>query len=134
MKITAKDILSEISFSTSKSSGPGGQNVNKVNSKVTLLFDVHNSQLLTVEQRNLILSKMASRISKDGILSINAQSKRSQLQNKEEALHKLDKLLAKAFTIKKKRKPTKPSKSAIKKRLDDKKKHSQKKSMRKGID
>lgn len=133
-KIKAKEILSELVFTASRSSGPGGQHVNKVNTKITLLFDVTNSHLLNEGQKKLIKEKLASRINKEGVLSIVAQNKRSQLQNKEAALKKLDKLLAKAFTFKKARKATKPSKAAVTKRLETKKRHSEKKKMRKGLD
>ncbi len=128
------DILTEISFLASKSSGPGGQHVNKVNTKMTLNFDIQASSILNDEQKKIILDKLASRINKEGKLSVTAQNKRSQLQNKEMALRKCDKLLAKAFAIKKPRKLTKPKKSAILKRLDDKKKHSEKKSMRRRLE
>lgn len=133
-RVKVKDLLPEIKFTSSRSSGPGGQNVNKVNTKVTLLFDVKNSQLFDETQRQLISEKLSSRINKEGLLSISAQNKRSQLQNKEVALKKLDKLLAKAFSIKKPRKLTKPKKSAVLKRLNDKKRHSEKKNMRKGLE
>jgi ribosome-associated protein len=129
-KVTVKNLLPEISFIASRSSGPGGQNVNKVNTKMTLIFDVGNSQVLNDDQRKIITEKLVSRISKEGVLTLNAQSKRSQLQNKEVALNKFDKLLAQAFTIKKTRKPSKPKKSAILKRLDNKKQQSEKKKMR----
>lgn len=133
-RFTTSQISSELSYSASKSSGPGGQNVNKVNTKVTLLFDVKNSQLINEYQRRVVFEKLSARINKEGILAISAQNKRSQLQNKEVALKKLDKLLAKAFTIKKLRKVTKPSKAAINKRLDAKKRLSEKKRFRKGLE
>jgi ribosome-associated protein len=129
-KIKASYLQPEITFLTSRSSGPGGQNVNKVNSKVTLQFDVQNSKLLSNEQKEIIVVKLASRINKEGILAFTSQNKRSQLQNKEVALMKLDKLLAKAFFIKKTRKSTVPKKGAIMKRLDNKKRHAEKKKNR----
>jgi ribosome-associated protein len=129
-KIKANNLLSEITFLTSRSSGPGGQNVNKVNTKVTLQFNVPNSQFLSDEQKQIIIEKLASRINKDGVLAIAAQNKRSQLQNKEVTLMKLDKLFAKAFYVKKARKATKPKKSAIMIRLNEKKRHAEKKKYR----
>lgn len=127
---TAQDFLPELLFTTSRSSGPGGQNVNKVNSKVTLKFDVHQSGVLTPEQKELILKKIGSRLTKEGTLLITAQDKRSQLQNKEEVLQKLDQLFIKIFTPKKHRKPTKPSKAAKHARIKEKKQRSEKKQWR----
>ena len=126
----AQDLLSELVFTTSRSSGPGGQNVNKVNSKVTLKFDVQQSVVLIPEQKELILKKISTRLTKEGTLLITAQDKRSQLQNKEEVLQKLDQLLIKIFTPKKQRKATKPSKAAKHARIKDKKQRSEKKQWR----
>jgi ribosome-associated protein len=128
--LTSALLSSELEFATSRSSGPGGQNVNKVNTKVTLRWNVKDSRLLTTEEKELLLQKLSSRLTVDGMLLITSQDKRSQLQNKEDAQLKLDQLLKKAFTKKKKRKPTKPSKSAVQNRLDKKKKHSDKKKWR----
>ena len=78
------DLLSsEIVFNASRSGGPGGQNVNKVNSKVTLQFDVVNSQILTEEEKSILKAKLASRMTREGVLLIHAQESRSQLDNKE---------------------------------------------------
>lgn len=130
-RILTPDILaSELEFATSRSSGPGGQNVNKVNTKVTLRWNVKNSDLLSQEEKELLLQKFSTRLTNDGTLLLTAQDKRSQIQNKEETLLKLELLLKLAFTKKKKRKATKPSKSSIKNRLDKKKKHSDKKKWR----
>ncbi len=127
----AIDLLNEIVFTTSRSSGPGGQNVNKVNSKVTLQLDITNSQVLTASQKQLINEKLSSRITSDGILVIQAQETRSQSGNKEIALEKLDALLQKAFQRKKVRRATKPSKAAKQQRLKKKKIVSEKKKWRK---
>ncbi len=132
--LKAFDLLNEIEFSTSRSSGPGGQNVNKVNTKVSLRWNVKESVLISEEQRELLLQKLSSRLTADGVLLIVSQEKRSQLQNKDDALLKLDDLLKRAFLEKKKRKATKPSKGAIQKRLDQKKIHSDKKRGRSGIE
>lgn len=132
-RVRNKDVTSELDFTASKSGGPGGQNVNKVNSKVTLRFDVQKSELLTEEEKEKISEKLANRISTDGVLIITAQSKRTQLQNKEAAIEKFNHLIGKAFARKKIRRATKPTKSSVKKRLDDKKKHSEKKKMRQNL-
>ena len=128
--VTASTLLRELQFSTSRSSGPGGQNVNKVNTKVTLKFDVSGSSVLTDEEKQILLNKLASRLTTDGMLLVSAQEKRSQLQNKEEAIRKFDKLLEKAFHKKRKRKPTKPSKGSIQSRINQKKQRSEKKKWR----
>lgn len=129
-KIDSTLLVSEIKFQTSRSSGPGGQNVNKTNTKVTLRFDVRNSALLTDEEKMIMLEKLASRLTSDGELMISAQEKRSQLQNKEEVLRKFDQLLQKAFVKKKPRKASKPSKAAVQKRIKNKKQHAEKKKWR----
>jgi ribosome-associated protein len=120
----------ELTFSVSRSSGPGGQNVNKVNSKVTLKFDLQQSQLLTVEEKEILLKKLASRLTTDGVLILTAQDSRSQIENKEIVIEKFEKVLKKAFEKRKVRKATKPSKSAVQKRVNQKKQHSEKKKWR----
>lgn len=133
-KIDIQRIKPELVFSTSRSSGPGGQNVNKVNSKVTLKWDISQSPSLTDELKNHLLTKLASRITTEGVLMIVAQDNRSQIQNKEEVMLKLEKLLIKAFEEKKPRKSTKPSKSSVQNRIEKKKKNSEKKQWRQKID
>jgi ribosome-associated protein len=128
--ITVALLGNEIEFQTSRSSGPGGQNVNKVNSKVTLRFNVRNSAVLTDEEKTILLNKLGTKLTTDGELIISSQDKRSQLENKESAVAKTDRLFQKAFEKKKKRKATKPSKSAVQKRLKSKKEHAEKKSNR----
>ncbi len=129
-KITAVLLANEIIFTTSRSSGPGGQNVNKVNSKVTLQFDVTGSEILTPEEKDIISGKLSSRMTREGILMLTAQDKRSQLQNKESVILKLEKLLVKAFEKKKIRRITKPSKGSIQVRIKKKKQLSEKKKWR----
>ena len=129
-QVTSQLVASELEFVTSRSSGPGGQNVNKVNTKVTLRWPVVASVILSSEERDTITQKLASRITLEGELVISTQDKRSQLQNKEAALAKLDELLTKAFVKKKKRKATKPSKVAVQKRIESKKRQGEKKKMR----
>lgn len=130
-KLSAAILLPELMLRASRSSGPGGQNVNKVNSKVTLKFDVRHSGLLTEEEKRTLLTRLASRLSTEGVLILTSQDKRSQLQNKEAVLTKLDALLIRAFEKRKARKATKPSKSAVQQRIEKKKLHSEKKQWRK---
>src|SRR5882757_4535157 len=125
-----EQLAAEIQYVVSRSSGPGGQNVNKVSSKVTLRFNVPNSVLLTVEQKEVILKKLASRLTKEGVLVISSQEKRSQLDNKAEVQSKLDQLLVNAFAVKKVRKASKVSKAATRARLQEKKHRSEKKQWR----
>ncbi len=121
---------SEIYFKTSRSSGSGGQNVNKVSTKVELNFDVSKSKLLTEEQKQIFFSKLNSRINSKGILKVISQETRSQFENKEIALKKFRELIAFAFHKPKKRVKTKASKSSKEKRLSSKKKHSEQKKNR----
>ena len=126
----AKDLIHELTFTTSRSSGPGGQNVNKVNSKVTLKFDVLHSSVLSQEQKELITKKLATRITTEGKLVLTSQENRSQIQNKEDVLSKLNDLLIKVFTLRKVRKATKPNKAAKHAREKSKKLRSEKKQWR----
>lgn len=129
----SSNFLQELIFKSSRSGGPGGQNVNKVNSKVTLTWDITNSRILTGEQKVLLLKKLLPHLTNKGVLFLTAQDKRSQLQNKETVLNKLDKLLQKAFTLRKVRKATKPNKAALRKRIQEKKHKSERKQLRKKI-
>lgn len=131
--INADYLMKELSFNATGSSGPGGQHVNRVNTKVNLRFDIVNSVLLTNDEKQLILNRLSSKITGRGFLRLSAQAERSQLMNKQAVIQKFNILLEKAFFVKKKRKATRPSKSAIQKRLDDKKILSEKKMQRKNI-
>ena len=128
--LNSSTLTKELDFTASRSEGPGGQNVNKVNSKITLRWDVTNSRIVSDEEKLAIKEKLSSFITKEGVLILTSQDKRSQLQNKEAVLQKLDWLLVKAFEVKKERKPTKPSKAAKDERIKKKKMHSEKKQWR----
>jgi ribosome-associated protein len=111
----------EFIFSTSRSGGPGGQNVNKVNTKVELRFNVRESDSLSAEEKNKIERKVKKRINSCGELLIVSQSERTQLSNKRKALERFYELLASALTEKKKRKKTMPTAASKAKRLEKKK-------------
>ena len=120
----------ECVFRTSRSSGKGGQHVNKTETKVALWFDVAASALFSDEEKALIFSRLASVITDDGYLQLACDGQRSQLQNKQAAMERALVMLEKALVKPKPRKRTKPSKSAVEKRLDEKRRTSLKKSDR----
>jgi len=115
-----KELVKEITFKTSRSGGKGGQNVNKVSSKVEVVFNVSNSSFFTEEEKVLMLEKLANRLDSEGNLHVVSQEDRSQLLNKQHAMIKLVNLLTKSLQVHKKRRPTKIPKAVIRKRLDDK--------------
>ena len=122
----------ELEFQTSRSGGPGGQNVNKVSSRVTLRFDLEHSSALTQEQRARIRSKLASRISKDGILQVTSQRTRSQDFNREDVVARFAELLRNALHQSRKRIATKVSRSSQEERLQEKRKRTSIKQARTG--
>jgi len=130
MKFTSVNFYPEFTFKTSRSSGKGGQNVNKVSSKVELNFDIAQSELLSDAEKQFLLKKIHNRINKNGILQIIVQSERSQLQNKEAAVKKFHQLLTECFKEKKKRIATAPNKTSKEKRIKGKKIKSEKKNLR----
>jgi len=123
-------ILNELNFRTSRSSGPGGQSVNKVNTKVVLLFNMNDSLVLSQSQIETLTLKLKNRINADGILSLSSDETRSQLKNKELVIKRFMMLLNDALTPIKKRKPTRRSKASVEKRLRNKKYQSDKKKFR----
>ncbi|HET6559324.1 MAG TPA: alternative ribosome rescue aminoacyl-tRNA hydrolase ArfB [Prolixibacteraceae bacterium] len=118
--VNIPDLSPEFTFQTSRSSGPGGQNVNKVNSKVELRFNISDSSLLTDDQKEILLSKLSTKINAEGFLVIVSQRDRSQLANKEDVIQKAYLLIEKALRPVKKRKSTRPTRSSIEKRLNEK--------------
>lgn len=120
MKYTGSELAKEVTFKTSRSGGSGGQNVNKVSTKVEVLFHIGQSFLLTAEEKLLLMQRLASRIDNDGFLHVVSQEERSQLLNKQRAMLKLQNLINNGITIQKPRKATKVPKKAKEKRLDSK--------------
>ena len=122
--------LSELSFTFSRSSGSGGQHVNKVNSRVTLWFDIAASESLTQDQKQLISERLVGRINKQGVLRLDADRRRSQGANREDAVSRFASLLRDALHVDKTRRKTKPSQGAKKRRLQAKKHRSRLKKQR----
>ena len=112
MNLTKADLQKEITYKTSRSGGKGGQNVNKVSSKVELLFAVETSALFTDEEKLLLTEKLQNRLNKDGDIQVICDEERSQYLNKEKALERLIGLLIRALQVQKVRRPTKVSKAA----------------------
>jgi len=115
---------SEILFQTSRSSGPGGQNVNKLNTKVAVVVNIQTCNFLTDAQKEIIFKKLSSRLTKDNRLIVESQRFRTQRANRDFAIEKLHDIIEAALRTPKKRKPTRPTYSAVQKRLQQKKQRS----------
>ena len=126
-----ENIVKELSFKAIRSSGAGGQHVNKTSSKIELTFDLENSSSLTDEEKVLLKTKLSSKLTNENQLILFCEETRSQHKNKELAIKRFLELVKQNLKKPKKRKPTKPSKAAIEKRLDSKQNNSLKKALRK---
>jgi ribosome-associated protein len=126
-------LLNECSFIASRSGGKGGQNVNKVSTKVSLRLDIGHSGILTPGQKVWLIAKLGGRVSMNGILQITSQKERTQLGNKKAVIERFRHIILKAFEIPTKRKDTRPSKSSKERRLKEKSRIAEKKSERSGF-
>jgi ribosome-associated protein len=115
----------ELTFRFSRSSGPGGQHVQKSSTRVELLFDVANSPSLTESQRARVLERLGSYLDSSGVLHLTSQSERSQLRNREEVVTRFQSLMHQALKRRKRRKPTHPTATSKEERLRKKKKRSE---------
>lgn len=125
--------VAELDFRFSRSSGPGGQHVQKSSTRVELLFDVVHSPSLTDDQRGRIAKRLANYLDADGVLHLVAQSERSQWRNRQEVVERLAELLRGALKRRKKRKPTAPTAASQERRIEKKRQRSQKKKLRGSI-
>ncbi|HEX2394351.1 MAG TPA: alternative ribosome rescue aminoacyl-tRNA hydrolase ArfB [Bacteroidales bacterium] len=132
--LAGRNFENELRFSASRSSGPGGQNVNKVSTRVELRFDVGASMWLNDNEKALVFARLASKISKEGMLIIVSQSERSQYANREKAIERFHAAIRKAITPVRKRILSKPTAASKLKRLEKKKIISRKKELRKPVD
>jgi ribosome-associated protein len=126
-------LLAEVRVTASRSGGPGGQNVNKVSTKIELRFPVPASEALTEEEKQLVLHKVKNRINLEGELIITSATERSQWRNREKAEQKFLDIIEKALTVPRRRKQTKPTAASNQKRIERKKQTAQKKELRRPL-
>ena len=126
-----KNFTKELTYKTARSSGAGGQNVNKVETSVTVMWNIAGTEFFKKEEKELIALKLKNRINLEGILQLTVSESRTQLQNKKIATDKILDLVNKSLVKPKLRKPTKPSKRQVEKRIQAKKQLSEKKENRK---
>ena len=117
----------ELDVRVSRSSGAGGQHVNKTSSRVEVFWNIRTSKAVTEEQRALLLSRLQSKLTSDGSVRVVASDMRSQSRNREIAEERLGEMVRRALAVRRKRKPTKPTRAAKEARLESKKRHSRKK-------
>jgi ribosome-associated protein len=120
----------EVTFATSRSGGPGGQNVNKLETRVTVRFDLAGSNALSEDQKARLRERLATRITRDGVLQVTSQRHRSQSMNREAAVERFAELLRENLREEPPRRKTRPSRAAKARRMDDKRRQSQRKRQR----
>ncbi|MPR34588.1 alternative ribosome rescue aminoacyl-tRNA hydrolase ArfB [Salmonirosea aquatica] len=130
LKINPEELHPEVVFQTARSGGKGGQNVNKVETKVELRFDIPNSQVLRDEQKDFLLKKLANKLTNEGVLILYHQTERSQLANKEKVVRKFDRMIQEAFVVPRRRRATRPTLGSVLRRVKAKKQRSETKKMR----
>lgn len=131
--MNTEKLIKELNFKAIRSSGAGGQSVNKVSSKVELIFDLKNSNELTTDEKELLFKNLKTKLTKEEVLILHCDESRSQHKNKAIIVDRFLKIIINGLKVPKIRKPTKPSKSSIKKRLEKKKKQAFKKALRKKL-
>ena len=130
LKINPELLHPEVVFQTARSGGKGGQNVNKVETKVELRLDIPNSQVLSDEQKDFLQKKLANKLTNEGVLLLTHQTERSQLANKEKVVQKFDRLIREAFVVPRRRRATRPTLASKRRRIQKKKQRSETKKMR----